>query len=73
MNRVDTFRRSVKTMSDTDSASVTTIARFIDTPPPLLSSEPPTTTGSNGKIHGARTVKTPAMNAISSNDMGKLL
>ena len=73
MNSVDTLRRSVKRIIDSESEIVTMSARLSDTPPPLLSSEPPTITGSSGRMHGARMVSTPAINAMSNRGIENII
>ena len=62
MNRVVAFKRSVNTITDTESAPITTIARFDIRLSP--SSEAPITIGNRGSMQGATTVNIPAKIAI---------
>ena len=61
MKAVEAFRRNVKTIIDTarDATTIYGVALL------LPDADDPITTGSKGRIHGAKTVRTPAINAIA--------
>lgn len=63
MKSDDTFNKKVKRMMDTPSEATIMYGVALLRP----EADEPTTTGSNGKMHGAKTVSTPAMNEISRN------
>ena len=58
MNADEAFKAKVKIIieSASDPTTINGVNRL------LLVAEEPSTTGNNGKIHGARTVKTPDIN-----------
>ena len=63
MNAVDTFSRNVKRIIDTPSEATTIYGVALLRP----EADDPITTGSNGRMQGAKTVSTPAKNAIAKN------
>lgn len=67
MNRVVTFRRSVKIRSERAREIVIISGRFLSSALPLT--DPPIIIGSKGKTHGANTVSKPAINAPNSKNM----
>ena len=66
-----TFNMNVKSTIDTPREIAIVRAFFlfvvVDSPPPAI--ELPTISGSNGSVHGARIVRTPAMNERRSKIM----
>jgi len=67
MKRVLAFSSIVKRITDKPRDKITVKAFFLLTPPSTR--EPPTTIGKSGKIHGAKTVSSPAMKEINRNNM----
>ncbi len=65
MKAVEAFRRNVKIIIDTAKDATTIYGVALLRP----EAEEPITTGSNGKMHGAKTVRTPAINAIAKKVM----
>ena len=65
INAVEALSRNVKMIIDTakDATTIYGVALL------LPDADDPMTTGSNGRIHGASTVRTPAINAIARNVM----
>ena len=63
INAVETFNTKVKTM--TDAAKEPTTMYGVHQLRPLK--DEPMTTGRSGSIHGAKTVRTPAINEITRN------
>ena len=63
MNAVETFSTNVKRMIDNPSEATTIYGVALLRPV----ADEPITTGSKGRIHGAKTVSTPAINAIAKN------
>jgi hypothetical protein len=65
MNAVDILSKKVKTIIEIakDDTTMYGVALL------LPEADDPMTTGRSGKIHGANTVSTPAINAIARNVM----
>ena len=62
MNNVLTLSRKVKAITESPSERTIVNTFFFCASFPAPVRDPPTMTGSNGKIHGASTVSTPAIN-----------
>ena len=70
MKSVLALRSKVKAMTETPSETMIVRAFLLfhlDSPPD--DSEPPTITGSKGRMHGASTVRTPAINEIARSNI----
>jgi hypothetical protein len=63
---VDAFKRYVKSRIESASDPITINGVALLRAPTLL----PTTTGNRGKMHGASTVSTPAINEMKSKVIG---
>ena len=63
MSDVENFNKNVKRIIETESATTTTYG--VSRLRPVA--ELPTTIGNSGKMQGAKTVRTPAINEISKN------
>ena len=62
-NAVETLSMKVNAMTESAKDPTTTYGVHLLRP----AADEPMTTGSNGKMHGAKTVKSPAMNATTRN------
>jgi hypothetical protein len=70
IKRVLTFKSKVKIITDTPRDKMIVKAFFLfNVPIPPFESEPPIITGRSGKIHGASTVRTPAINEMKSKSI----
>ena len=63
MSAVDTLSRNVKRIIEAPSEATTIYGVALLRP----DAEDPITTGNSGRMHGAKTVSTPAINAIARN------
>ena len=70
MNAVDPLSISVKIKTETERAAMITNGRLLFWASAIA---PPRVTGSKGKMHGANTVSTPAMNEVTSKAIGTIM